>query len=571
MNLIERYYLHTRSPFAELTRFFFDGLLRPEWMNQDGSFQTRLIQILSAIFCAGIFFPRELRRTYAILHALPDPVRYRVQASSDWMLAMLLISLIVAVWTVMQWRSLFPSGRDHMILTPQPVSRSQLFGAKLAALLIFVTLFILVLNLTCGITLPAVASGRWEPRPLWLRVAALLAGSIGLAYFPCLALLALQGVLMAILSIRWFESVSFLVQALLLFALLCAFPLISYLPVHEAVATIPPWLEWFPPGWFWALAERIAGSRNPAIVHLASRAEASLLLAAFIAATSYVISYVQFNRYALEIVGARSGPLMDWSALFARLFPSAQSRGVSEFVLRTLLRGRQQKLTVVLIAGMGVALVVDGWFNANYVAPRHQTALSVMREAVVSMPLTLSFFSLLAVRRAFRTPSTLPANWIFRFFETRAATRQELNSMFLTFLLIAGVPPIAACGLIEWAVFGRDAIAILLVESLMMVAFAEYLFRNWCSIPFTFLLNPARRHFIQSASIHLGEFTIYSLISGFIVLRGTIDHSVWMVQATIACVLVFWFDRQRRAAIANAPLEFTEPASDAIEVLRLLD
>jgi hypothetical protein len=133
------------------------------------------------------------------------------------------------------------------------------------------------------------------------------------------------------------------------------------------------------------------------------------------------------------------------------------------------------------------------------------------------------------------------------------------------------VPPILACGLVEWAVFGRDAIMILLVESLMMVALAEYLFRSWCSIPFTFLLNPARRHFIQSASIHLGEFTIYSLIGGFIVLQGAVDHSVWILQAAIACAAAFWFDRQRRAAIANAPLEFTEPASDAIEVLRLLD
>jgi len=571
MNVIERYYLHTRSPFAELTRFFFDGLLRPEWMNNDGSFQTRLIQIVSAIFCAGIFFPRELRRTYAFLHTLPAPGRYRAQASSDWMLAMLLISLAVAVWTVMQWRSLFPSGRDHLILTPQPVTRGQLFGAKLAALLIFVTLFILVLTLTCGFTLPAVATGRWELRPLWLRAAALLAGSIGLSYFLCLALLALQGVLMAILSIRWFESVSFLVQAILLFALLCAFPLVSYLPVREAVATVPQWLDWFPPGWFWALAERIAGSHDPAIVRLSHRAEAGLALAALIAATSYLISYLQFNRYALEIAGSRSGPLMDWSAQFARLFPSAQGRGVSEFVLRTLLRGRQQKLIVVLIAGIGVALVVDGWFSATYVGPRYRTASSVMREAVVSMPLTLSFFSLLAVRRAFRTPAALSANWIFRFFETRAATRQELNSMFLTFVLVAGVPPIAACLLIEWAVFGRDAIAILLVESLMMAAFAEYLFRNWCSIPFTFLLNPGRRHFIQSASIHLGEFTIYSLIGGFIVLQGTVDHSVWILQAAIACAGALWFERQRRAAICDAPLQFTEPAADAIEVLRLLD
>src|SRR5262249_29541637 len=161
----------------ELTRFFFDGMLRPEWMSGEGSFQTRVIQIGSALFCAGIFFPRELRRQYAFLHSRPDPAAYRIQAASDWLLAMLLISMVVAAWTVMQWRSLYPARRDHLILTPQPITRGQLFGAKLAALMIFVTLLILALTATCGFTLPAIASGQWEPRPLLLRAAAFLIGS----------------------------------------------------------------------------------------------------------------------------------------------------------------------------------------------------------------------------------------------------------------------------------------------------------------------------------------------------------------------------------------------------------
>jgi hypothetical protein len=376
---------------------------------------------------------------------------------------------------------------------------------------------------------------------------------------------------MAVLPVRWFESTSFFIQAMLLIALVCAFPLFSYFPARHVVTALPPWLEWFPPAWFWALAERIAGSNDSRIVHLASRAEAGLALVALIAASSYLISYLQFNRYALEIPGLRHGPWIDASAQLARLFRFPQARGASEFVLRTLLRGRQQKLIVVLIAGMGVALSVDGWFSATHVVPRYRSASAVMREAVVSMPLTLSFFSMLAVRRAFRMPADVPANWIFRFFETRPATPRQLNAVFLTFLIIAGLPPILACVFIEWAVFGRAAIGILLVESLLMLAFAEYLFREWRSIPFTFLLNPARHHFIQAASIHVGEFTLYSLISSFIVLAGTNDPAVWALLALSACALAWWFDRQRRAAITDTPIEFTEHSSDAIEVLRLIE
>jgi len=576
MNFVERYYLETRSPFAELTRFFFAGLLQPEWAAgassfQTGPFQTRLIQIAAALVTAGPLFLRDLAKRYAFVHKLPDASEYRVQYSSDWLLVMLLISLAIALWTVVQWRALFPTRVDHLILTPQPNPRGQLFAAKLAALLIFVTLFIATLTLTFGFGLPAIATGHWEHRSLPLRAAAFMIGIVGLGYFLCLALLALQGTLMAVLPMRWFESASFVVQSMLLVALVCGFPLFSYFPARHAVTDLPRWLEWFPPAWFWALAERIAGARDPRIVHLSALAEAGFALAAVIAAGSYLTSYLQFSRYALETPGSRTGPFIDWSARLARVLRFPPARGTAEFVLRTLLRGRQQKLIVVLIAAMGVALVVDGWVNATYFVPRHRTASAVMNEAVVSMPLTLSFFSMLAVRRAFRIPSEPRANWIFRFFETRPATPRQLNAIFLTFLMIAGVPPIAACVFIEWAVFGRAAIGILLVESLLMLAFAEYLFRDWRSIPFTFLLNPARHHFIQSASIHVGEFSIYSLIGGYIVLKGTEDPTVWALLAASACAAVWWFDRQRRAAIANAPLEFTEPAADALNLIRLVE
>jgi hypothetical protein len=422
MNLVERYYVQTRSPFAELTRFFFGGLLRPDWISGDASLQSRLIQVAAVLITAGVFLPLELRKRYAYVHSLPDRREYLIQYSADWLLAMLLISLAVAVWTVVQWRALFPSRSDHLILTPQPVTRAELFAAKLAALLIFVSLFIAALTLTCGVGLTSIGTGHWEPRPQFLRACAFLAGSIGLSYFLCLALLALQGTLMAVLPVRWFESASFLLQSVLVLGLVCGFALFSYFPARAAVTALPSWLGWFPPAWFWALAERIAGTHDPIIVGLSHRAEPALGLAALIAATSYLISYAQFTRYALEVRGLRGEPFIDWTAQLARPFRLPQARGISEFVLRTLLRGHQQKLIVVLIAAIGVALAVDGWFSATYFVPRHRAPSAVMREAVVSMPLTLSFFSMVAVRRAFRLPAELPANWIFRFFETRQAT-----------------------------------------------------------------------------------------------------------------------------------------------------
>src|SRR5439155_13457977 len=202
---------------------FFLGLLRPESMAGEDSFSTWLVQILAALIAASWFLPVQLFRRYLDLHALPQAPPFQLAYSSDCLSMLLFMTLLMGVVTVLEWPSLFPSRRDNLVLTPLPITRSQLFGAKLAALILFVTLFVAALTLLSSAALPTIASRRWEARPLGLRAAALLAAAIGSCYFVLLALLAVQGVLVAMLPVRWFEPVSFAVQVMLLIAILCGF------------------------------------------------------------------------------------------------------------------------------------------------------------------------------------------------------------------------------------------------------------------------------------------------------------------------------------------------------------
>src|SRR5262249_23729449 len=149
----------------------------------EDSFSTWLVQILGVLIAASWVLPGQLFRRYMDLHAVSGAAAYPLRYLSDFLSVVPFLSLFFGVGAALEWSSLFPSRRDNLVLTPLPVTRSQLFGAKLAALVLFVTLFVAALTLLSSVALPAIASGRWEPRPLGLRAASLLIAAIGSCYF----------------------------------------------------------------------------------------------------------------------------------------------------------------------------------------------------------------------------------------------------------------------------------------------------------------------------------------------------------------------------------------------------
>jgi len=563
MKLIDRYFERTRPPVAELTRFFFVGLFRPESAAGEDTFAAWLIQVLAVLIAASWFFPVQLFRRYMYLHGLEAPQPYRAAYSSDCLFTLVLMMLLVSAVTVIEWPALFPGRRDHLILTPLPITRWQLFGAKLAALLLFMALFVAAVTLLSSIAIPSIASGRWEPRPLALRMGALLAAAIGGCAFAFFSLLATQGLLMLLLPVRWFEATSFGLQMSLLLVFLCGFPLMPYLPAHYLATLRPPWIVWFPPSWFWGLGEWLAGARDPLIGALAWRAAAAGLVAVGLAASVYLGSYLTYGRLLLE--SPRRPRIFSLPG-----FGPPQSRAISEFVLQTLLRGRQQKLIFLLIFGAGVALVVE---SSVYLAMHRQTMHAFGREVeetVIALPLTLSFFAMIGLRRVFRVPADLPANWIFQLTSDPATRTQQLNAVFNTFVLLGALPILLASSPFEFWVLGPKALIVLLLQIVLAMTLSEYLLTGWRTIPFTFAQNPARSHFVLSLVTHLAELSLYSVISAAWIQTGLRDFA-WLAEFSLILVfLFFWLRRRRLHDWAEAPIEFAEADAISVEPLRLL-
>jgi hypothetical protein len=390
-------------------------------------------------------------------------------------------------------------------------------------------------------------------------------------YFVFLSLLAVQGLLLMALPMRWFEPASFTVQMTLLVALLSGFPLFFYFPASHLISTRSPWLEWLPPAWYWGLSEWMLGSRNGVAALLAQRAVWAFMMALLIAATSYLISYLQYSRYAIESTRASRKPRMRLAGIFGCWFRLPQARGVAEFINCAIARGRQQQIVFLMIFGLGLALIFE---SSVYVGLRlghrgFERHSMTVESAIVGVPLTLSFFALVGLRRAFRVAVDLPANWLFRFAESDASRRPQLNAVFRVFVLLGGLPMLLLGLPIEWLAFGSRGLWAFPLQFLLLLALAEHLLNNWRAIPFTFASDPARRHLIHSAIVHLVELSVYSFAG-----------STWIVAALHSSRALLWFVGIAGAALAflrcrrlrgwaEEPLEFVERIPAAVEPLQL--
>ncbi len=568
MNLSWR--VKTRSPVWELARHFFTGLFRSESFAGEDSFTVWLVQALALLVAASWFLPVGLFRRYMHLHELPEASPYLLAYSSDCLWTLTLVSLLTAFITVIEWPALFPSRRDHLVLSPLPITRAQIFFGKAAALSLFFSLFLIAITLLSSVALPVISEGHWETRNIFWRMVSLFTAAAGSGYFVFLALLATQGVLLLLLPARWFQPVSFALQMILLLLLLCSFPILPYLPVARIAQSRPGWLLWFPPAWFWGWNEYSTGGRDAAVVSLASRAEIGMLLTFFASSATYVLTYVRYTRLALESPQRRRVAIVAPAEWISALFRRSEARAVSSFMTNTLLRGRQQKLVFLLIAGIGLALVFE---NSVYLAIHAAYSRSedrrVFDTAVLALPLTLSFFSFVALRRVFRIPIEPPANWIFRFLEHPPFRRVQLDAVFTTFLILGGFVPLVFCAPLEIILFrGRVPIA-LTAQAFLILILAEYLLSGWKSIPFTFIEEMPRRHLIHSMCLHFVELSIYSFTGASWIFEALTNPRSLLELLGLTAAAFVWLHRRRRREWASQSLQFIDPGPDRLEVLRL--
>ena len=121
--------------FKVLTRHFVDAALAPEVLTEAGADYLRrtLFGVAAVLLVVGIFVTRAFFDKYTQLGNVVGSRAYLSAVQADTLFMIALPMLLVGLAAVVAGPLLFPDETDYRVLTPLPISRAQLFLAKLAA------------------------------------------------------------------------------------------------------------------------------------------------------------------------------------------------------------------------------------------------------------------------------------------------------------------------------------------------------------------------------------------------------------------------------------------------------
>ena len=562
-----------------LTRHFFRALFDFGIFTEAGtdSFKRMLLGGIGIFYGAGFLLTRMLAGKYAMLSAASSPEPYRRALLGDDLLIICLPMLLVAFVTLLVSHSLFPDERDFRILGPLPVRRSVVFGAKLAALLLFTGLFITAAHVSLVPLMLLTSMNPWREHAVLSRFATLAIVSVGASAFTVLAVTAIVGVLVLALSRSRLHALTAMVKSAMFAVLVLCVPLVFHLPaIGNSLADGSAWLTLVPPAWFVGLQRVLLGSVDPWFVHLTGIALAAVGAAAVIVSITYTLLFRQFERLMLR-PAAISPPWFrtDRGTAFAdglsRIERPPAFRAVYRFIKATLHRSQLHQGVLVGLSACGLGTAMNrfigadlaGWLETGGPPP------SSLASAAMWTPFALMFACGIGVRAALALPMEQRANWIFRLTEDEATRREQFRAVdHVVTTYVVGVPVAAAIPVL-WMAIGPSAVTATAIVALVGLVFVHVVLLDWRRIPFTCSYLPGKRFITHSLVLGFVAYVIFTLMGGILV-RAAIAGTRQALMIAAALSLIAGLLRWRRLAIwGETPLMFEDEFPDQPVQLRL--
>ena len=382
-----------------------------------GQFASVLLMV-SVIQMFGGFSFMDLKMTSA------------ARQGAGWGMEHLLLSLtflVVGCFTILSWDALLPDQRDVFVLGPLPVKPLTLWFAKLAASSSAIGASVLVLNCASGLIWPAALASPGflsvvrSYGAYWLTV-------LFAAVFLFSAILAFQSAAALLLSRSSFLRLSSIFQMLWFGGGLASFffDASALTPQGLAMQSNVAHVAWFPPNCFTAMFFQMQGDLSPALAVFAFHGW--ILLAASAAGVT-VYSVTLYPRLLSRIAAT---PEIVPSRLHLPRLPSFGDSihvAVRQFIGRSFLRGRQQRLIAAFYFGIGAAILsaVLETVATDPAQPPSTISLKFLVSTIVAMTVTV-----VGVRAGFALPVSLRAHWVFQLHQIRKsavylqATRDSL-------------------------------------------------------------------------------------------------------------------------------------------------
>ncbi|HLY16150.1 MAG TPA: hypothetical protein VKR61_02945 [Bryobacteraceae bacterium] len=501
------------AQFRELARHFFNRFFDNDLIALDGDLRSAVVNILAMLAAPGMLLPFLFLSKYVKLQ--DEPMYVRDLASLGEKEFFICFSMtVMGLVTVIEWESLFPDRRDYANLTPLPIRLSTMFGAKIAALLTFLTVFSIAINAFSPVMFPAVVLQKGSVLMVVpfarCHIISILAANT-FVFFVCVAV---QGLLMNVLGYRLFRRVSPYVQfglvALLILMFLLSGRIVSELQPHDAINS--PVVLAFPPLWFLGLYQTQLGWTSPVFRELASSARMAVGWTTAAALVAYLISYKRHVKRSLESVDDLSsepsamerftGGVLDRFVLRDRL-----QQASFYFVWKTLTRSRRHKLFLAAYAAAGCALVFEGL--AVLVAGGGNSWMYRPIPQLLPAPLILSFFILCGMRHVFAVPAELRANWVFQVSD-RGEARRCLAGVRKAMIVFGVVPLFVLLLPLHLLFWGWQAALLhMLFGTVISLLLVDILLSNFEKFPFTCSYLPGKANLKVSWPIYLFGFTTY--------------------------------------------------------------
>ena len=553
-------------PF-ELVRHFLGRILDGEWSSSPGQWRSAAIGAFSLLLPAGLLLVREgtmdanYASKYLQLTMAADAAGIRAAVVADETALITLIVCVTGLIALLEWQSLFPSGRDYLALASLPVRSRQIFMARFTSVLIFSAGIIAAMNVLPSLIAPIEFGGGWRLDSSYWRHVGAQALSSGLAsLFIFFAIVALQGVLLNVVPASLFLRVSVYVQGTLagLFLLGGFYSWSMKEWTRATTSKLPGFGAWLPPVWFTGLHQVLIGERDAFFMSMAQRAVVASGIGVALAAGTYLISYRRYRKLLLESPVRLATPrIWRWS-LLKLLARSPRREAVMDFMAKTLVRSRTHRLLWMVYLGAAAAVLLNSSLidGAMFVGPKGwDKALEFL---VLFWPLACSVVLLNGFRHVLSVPAELNANWIFQITESQG--RLEWMSVLERFILAYAVAPIylvlfPVAGLVlGWPL----AIRMTALQLPVSLAIFELLFYSWQKLPFTCSYIPGDRPLVGIVAKYMAMLCVVVPLLSVAIAVGSQVLFLFPIYLALFAGLWIWLRVRRREGWGEAKLIYDD-------------
>jgi hypothetical protein len=193
--------------FQQLLRLFRDRFTESDAPAPGSGYETNIAQVPGLLATPGLFVSLFLIPRFMALSFLPPGPAVDWELRADHLFFVAYSFSVLGFATVFEWDMLFPDRRDFLVLAPFPIRLRELFGAKLAALGLFLLAATGAVNALPIILLPVFSTYVKQARAAGILrlMFAQFASTGAAALFGFFLVAAFQGLLINIATPRFFD------------------------------------------------------------------------------------------------------------------------------------------------------------------------------------------------------------------------------------------------------------------------------------------------------------------------------------------------------------------------------